>query len=96
MGSEAERAAFGRPHEWDDTTPWFLATRDSMNRLWVAERLIRIQFPPTVHDAARKYSLDLNLIVWEGLPDGENVRDYLEDNRLAFLDTARTVMGQPL
>ncbi|ROQ77638.1 hypothetical protein EDD95_4178 [Streptomyces sp. CEV 2-1] len=49
-----------------------------------------------MHDAARKYSLDLNLIVWEGLPDGENVRDYLEDNRLAFLDTARTVMGQPL
>ncbi|MBO0914102.1 hypothetical protein [Streptomyces laculatispora] len=70
VGSEAERAAFDRPHEWDDTTPWFLATRDSMNRLWVAERLIRIQFPPAVHD-------------------------YLKDNRLAFLDTARTVMGQP-
>jgi hypothetical protein len=32
--------------------------------------------------------------VWEGLPDGESVRDYLEDNRLAFLDAARAVMGQ--
>ncbi|MFJ6464081.1 hypothetical protein ACIQM0_24140 [Streptomyces sp. NPDC091387] len=92
-GAEAERAAFSRPHEWDDTTPWFLETRDSMNRLWVVERLIRIQFPLPVHDAARKYFLDLNRTVWEGLPDGESVRDYLEDNRLAFLDAARAVMG---
>lgn len=74
VGAEAERAAFSRPHEWDDTTPWFPTTRDSMNRLWVAERLIRIQFPLAVHDAARKYFLDLNRTVWEGLPDGESVR----------------------
>jgi hypothetical protein len=66
-----------------------------MNRLWVAERLIRIQFPLPVHDAARTYFLDLNQTVWEGLPDGESVRDYLEDNRLAFLDAARVVMGRP-
>ncbi|MGW4231729.1 hypothetical protein ACWEF9_20950 [Streptomyces sp. NPDC004980] len=93
VGAEAERAAFSRPNEWDDTTPWFLTTRDSMNRLWVAERLIRIQFPLTVHDAARAYFLDLNRTVWEGLPEGEGVRDHLEDNRLAFLDAAREVMG---
>ncbi|MET7980841.1 hypothetical protein ABZW44_49475 [Streptomyces mirabilis] len=93
VGAEAERAAFSRPHEWDDTSAWFLTTQDVMNRLWVAERLIRIQFPLPVHDAARKYFLDLNRTVWEGLPDGESVRDYLEDNRLAFLDAARAVMG---
>lgn len=51
------------------------------------------QFPLPVHDAARAYFLDLNRTVWEGLPDGESVRDYLEDNRLAFLDAARAVMG---
>lgn len=45
VGAEAERAAFSRPHEWDDTSAWFLTTQDAMNRLWVAERLIRIQFP---------------------------------------------------
>jgi hypothetical protein len=38
-------------------------------------------------------NVDLNRTVWEGLPDGESVRDYLEDNRLAFLDAARAVMG---
>lgn len=92
-GGEAELAAFRRPHEWDETTPWFLTTRESMNRLWVVERLIRVQFPPAVHDAARAYSLDLNRTVWEGLPDGESLRDHLEDNRLAFLDAARAVMG---
>ncbi|KAB2976952.1 hypothetical protein F8R89_02240 [Streptomyces sp. SS1-1] len=30
---------------------------------------------------------------WEGLPDGESVRDFLEGRRLAFLDAARAVMG---
>ncbi|MFD0069120.1 hypothetical protein ACFVJ9_50455, partial [Streptomyces sp. NPDC127574] len=70
-----------------------LTTQDSMNRLWVAERLLRIQFPLPVHDAARKDCRDLNRTVWEGLPEGESVRDYLEDNRLAFLDAARAVMG---
>ncbi|MFH8447705.1 hypothetical protein ACH4CD_00585 [Streptomyces fungicidicus] len=92
VAAEAERSAFGRPTEWDDTHDWFLTTRDVMNRLWVAERLIRIQFPLPVHDAARAYFLDLNRTVWEGLPDGDSVRDYLEDNRLAFLDAARAVM----
>ncbi|MCP9994721.1 hypothetical protein LUX34_01955 [Streptomyces werraensis] len=91
--AEAERSAFSRPSEWEDTDAWFLKTQDVMNRLWVAERLIRIQFPLPVHVAARAYFLDLNRTVWEGLPDGESVRDYLENNRLAFLDAARAVMG---
>ena len=94
VGAEAERVAFARPPEWDDTTPWKLTAQDVMNRLWVVERLVRIQFPLPVHDAARRYFLDLNRTVWEGLPDGESVRDYLEDNRLAFLDAARAVMQQ--
>ncbi|WP_327404528.1 hypothetical protein OG194_33645 [Streptomyces sp. NBC_01288] len=94
VAAEAERMAFGRPEEWDDTTPWKLTTQDVMNRLWVVERLIRIQFPLPVHDAARRYFLDLNRTVWDGLPEGESVRDYLEDNRLAFLDAARAVMAR--
>ncbi|MEU3794583.1 hypothetical protein AB0F07_33115 [Streptomyces fructofermentans] len=91
--AEAERSAFSRPSEFDDTHPWHVQAQDVMNRLWVAERLIRVQFPLSVHDAARAYFLDLNRTVWEGLPDGESVRDYLEDNRLAFLDAARTAVG---
>ncbi len=91
--AEAERAAFSRPAEFDDAHPWCRTAQDVMNRLWVAERLLRIRFPLPVHDAARAYFLDLNRTVWEGLPDGESVRDYLEDNRLAFLDAARAVMG---
>ncbi|WP_017238041.1 hypothetical protein [Streptomyces sp. SS] len=93
VAAEAERSAFSRPSAWDDTHSWYLTTQGVMNRLWVAERLIRIQFPLPVHEAARAYFLDLNRTVWEGLPDGESVRDYLEDNRLAFLDAARAVMG---
>ncbi len=95
VGAEAERSAFSRPPEWERTDDWFLTTQDVMNRLWVAERLIRIQFPLPVHDAARAYFLDLNKTVWEGLPDDASVRDYLEENRLAFLDAARAVMNPP-
>lgn len=36
--AEAERSAFSRPSEWEDTDAWFLKTQDVMNRLWVAER----------------------------------------------------------
>ncbi|MFJ9152674.1 hypothetical protein ACIRP7_32505 [Streptomyces sp. NPDC102270] len=93
VGAEAERAAFSRPADHDRTDPWFLTTSDAMNRLWVAERLIRVQFPLPVHEAARAYFLDLNRTVWEGLPEGESVRDHLEANRLAFLDAARAALG---
>lgn len=93
VAAEAERSAFTRPAEFNDTHAWYLKTQDVMNRLWVAERLIRVQFPLPVHDAARAYFLDLNRTVWEGLPDGESVRDYLEGNRLTFLDAARAAMG---
>lgn len=93
LGALAERAAFGRPNtDWAEDDPWAVSTKDVMNRLWVAERMIRIQFPLPVHDAARAYFLDLNRTVWQGLPDGESARDYLEHNRLAFLDSARAAI----
>ncbi|MFJ8078391.1 hypothetical protein ACIQ7Q_31775 [Streptomyces sp. NPDC096176] len=93
VGAEAERCAFSRPSHWEDTDSWAVTTEDVMNRLWVAERMIRLQFPLPVYDAARAYFLDLNRTVWEGLPDGESVRDYLEDNRLTFLDAAKEAIG---
>lgn len=94
VAAEAERSAFSRPKAWGDDTPWFVATQAVMNRLWIAERMIRVQFPLPVHDAARAYFLDLNRVVWEGPPGAESVRDYLEDNRLAFLDAARAALGE--
>jgi hypothetical protein len=93
VSAEAERCAYTRPSEWEDTDDWYLTTRDVMYRLWVADRLLRIQFSRPVHDAAHAHFLDLNRTVWHGLPDGESVRDYLESNRSAFLDAAREVMG---
>ena len=92
VSAEAERCAYTRPPEWDDTHAWYLKARDVMAGFWVADRLIRIQFPLSVHDAAHAHFLDLNRAVWEGLPDGESVRDFLERKHLAFLDAARAVM----
>ncbi|WP_405651905.1 hypothetical protein [Streptomyces sp. RK9] len=93
VSAEAERCAYTRPAEWEDTDDWYLTTRDVMYRLWVADRLLRIQFPQPVHDTAHAHFLDLNRTVWHGLPDGGSVRDFLEGNRSAFLDAAREVMG---
>ncbi|HET8661717.1 MAG TPA: hypothetical protein VFM55_22320 [Micromonosporaceae bacterium] len=93
VAAEAERSAFTRPPGWERDDPWNVRTQEVMNRLWVAERMIRLQLPLPVHDAARAYFLDLNRVVWEGLPDGGSVRDYLEDSRLAFLDAARAAVS---
>ncbi|MEU7925762.1 hypothetical protein [Micromonospora sp. NPDC049801] len=90
--AEAERCAFTRPFSWQDGDEWQVQTQAIMNRVWVAERMIRLTFPLPVHTAARAYFLDLNRAVWEVLPDGQSVRDYLEDHRLAFLDAARTAV----
>ncbi|MFI0513517.1 hypothetical protein ACH3Y9_18300 [Streptomyces sp. WSLK1-5] len=92
VSAEAERAAYSRPADHEHTDPWFLTTSEAMNRLWVAERLVRVQFPLPVHQAARAHFLDLNRTVWEGLPEGESVRDHLEANRPAFLDAARETL----
>lgn len=93
MAAEAERSAFARPSDWNDDDAWAVRTQETMNRLWVAERMLRLLLPLPVHDAARSYFLDLNRVVWEGLSDGESVRDYLEDSRLRFLDTGRAAVG---
>ncbi|MEU9607292.1 hypothetical protein [Streptomyces sp. NPDC048057] len=93
VSAEAERCAYTRPAAWEDTDDWYLTTRDVMYRFWVADRLVRVQFPHSVHDAAHAHFLDLNRTVWHGLPDGESVRDHLEHRRSAFLDAAREVMG---
>jgi hypothetical protein len=61
-------------------------------RRWVAERTVRVLCPLPVHDAARAYFLVLNGAVWEGLPEGESVRDLLAGPRLAFLDAARVAL----
>ena len=66
-----------------------------MDRLWVAERMVRVLFPLPVHDAARAYFLVLNGAVWEGVPEGESLRESMEEPRVAFLDAARTALDGP-
>ncbi|MEV4713941.1 hypothetical protein [Micromonospora sp. NPDC049374] len=92
VGAEAERCAFSRPMQWQDGDAWPTRTQDVMNRFWVAERMIRLLFPIPVHDAARVYFLLLNGAVWQGAPEGQSVRDLLEEPRLNFLDAARAAL----
>ncbi|MGC4851789.1 hypothetical protein ACLQ3F_31545 [Micromonospora sp. DT15] len=93
VAAEAERCAFARPMQWQDGEDWPTQAQAVMNRFWVAERMIRLSFPIPVHDAARAYFLVLNGAVWEGVPEGQSVRDLLEEPRLDFLDAARGALG---
>ncbi|GIE48799.1 hypothetical protein Ani05nite_23330 [Amorphoplanes nipponensis] len=94
--AEAERQAFGRPPDpFDPEGAWAVAAQAVMDRLWVAERMVRVLFPLPVHDAARVYFLVLNGAVWQGVPAGESARDLLEGPRLAFLDEARAALEGP-
>ncbi|MCO8271374.1 hypothetical protein M1L60_12290 [Actinoplanes sp. TRM 88003] len=89
VGAEAERHAFERPDTWTEGDAWHTRTQETMNRFWVADRMIRLLFPPPVHEAARAYFLLLNGAVWEGTPSRDDLREALEQPRLTFLDAAR-------
>jgi hypothetical protein len=93
VAAEAERCAFTRPPAgWQDGEDWPVRTQEVMDRLWVAERMIRLLFPIEVHDAARAYFLLLNVATWQGVSESQSVRDLLEEPRLAFLDAARVAL----
>ncbi|MBL7261710.1 hypothetical protein [Paractinoplanes lichenicola] len=92
VAADAERCAFSRPPDWVEGDEWHTPTQAVMNRFWVEERMIRVLFPPPVHDAARAYFLVLNGAVWEGLPEGRTVANAIEEPHRAFLDAARTAL----
>jgi hypothetical protein len=89
VAAEAERQAFQRPTTWSDVDPWPIATQEVMNRLWVAERMLRVLFADGVHTPARTYFEVLNRSVWDGDPDLPDMYRRLDQVRERFLDEAR-------
>jgi hypothetical protein len=93
VSGEAERIGFTRPVPWTEAdVEWHDQAQETMNRLWVAERMLRLFFPLPVHDAALAYSLHLNRFVWEELAEGESIAEPIEDSRLKFLDAGRAAI----
>lgn len=92
VAADAERRAFERPAEFAPDGEWAAGTQAVMDRFWVAERMVRVLFPPPVYDAARAYFLILNEAVWQGVAADVHLRDRLEAPRLAFLDAARAAL----
>lgn len=90
--TEAEAVAFNRPERFTAGDDWSASAQPVMDRLWVAERMMRVLFPAVVPEAARAYSTILNRAVWDGMPWDE-LRDVLEEPRVAFLDAARDALG---
>jgi hypothetical protein len=89
VAAEAERQAFQRPTTWSDVDPWPIATQEVMNRLWVAERMLRVLFADGVYQPARTYFEVLTRSVWDGDPDLPDMYRKLDEVRERFLDEAR-------
>jgi hypothetical protein len=64
-----------------------------MNRLWVAERMVQVLYPPEVHAAARAYFFRINRAVWDGVPSMEDFYPELDELRDAFLRTVREALA---
>jgi hypothetical protein len=93
LAADAERVAFERPADWTETDPWAVKAQDVMNRLWVAERMVQVLFPPAVHVAARTYFFRINGAVWQGVPVLEDLYPELDELRDAFLGSVREALG---
>lgn len=92
VAAEAERISFNRPTSWESGDSWHTAAQDTMNRLWVAERMIQVLYPPPVHAAARPYFEHLNQAVWAGVPTLDALYADLDTLRGTFLTTVRATL----
>ncbi|MEV2237993.1 hypothetical protein [Micromonospora sp. NPDC049891] len=92
VAADAERMAFERPADWAPGDSWCTAAQDAMNRLWVAERMLQVLYPPDVHTSARDYYRRINRAVWDGVPDLKALYPALDELRDAFLAAARSAL----
>ncbi|WP_203989014.1 hypothetical protein [Sphaerisporangium rufum] len=78
------------------TPEWFAAGRSVIDRLWVAERMIQILFPPRLYRLARTYASAVDHVLWR-LPDQiaaeGSMWHHLRDPQHEFLEAARTELG---
>ena len=92
VAADAERVAFERPDKWQPGDVWSNAAQETMNRLWVAERMLQVLFPLPVHVAARAYYFRINRAVWDGVTDMEDLYAELDELRDGFLNAARSAV----
>jgi hypothetical protein len=89
VAQQAERAAEDR----DDSPAWKTAALDTVDELWVCERMIHILFASSLHDLARAYIRALEQVLWQK-PDEGSLWDHLQRPKVAFLAAAREELSR--
>ncbi|MBC6462552.1 hypothetical protein [Actinomadura sp. HBU206391] len=91
---QAERAA----GEKEDSSEWWAASEDAMDRLWVQGRMIYLLFGPSLYEPAHAYARALNQAMNREMdPDGAASRwafiEVVDGPKIAFLAAAHTELG---
>jgi hypothetical protein len=90
---EAERVAVDRYHHGESDEQWQARAKQSIDRMWVAQKTIHMLCGSEVNDAARLLAYDVQNVIRNGPAPGEPrdemVWAYIRPNRRAFLDLVR-------
>lgn len=87
LAQRAERAA----EDADNSPEWTVRAQDTLDELWVCERMMHVLFPAPVHTLARAYLIALDDVLWRR-PADISLWDHLRPSKVAFLDRARDEM----
>ncbi|MET7735719.1 hypothetical protein ABZT02_30770 [Streptomyces sp. NPDC005402] len=90
---EAERVAVDRYHHGASDEEWQARAKQSIDRMWVAQKTIHMLCGSEVNEAARRLAYDVQNVIRKGPgpgePQDERVWAYIRPHRRAFLDLVR-------
>ncbi|WP_328554778.1 hypothetical protein [Streptomyces sp. NBC_00358] len=91
---EAERVAVDHYHHQLADEQWQARAKQSIDRMWVAQKTIHMLCAPEVNHAARALAYDVQDVIRNGPGDPGEPRDervwaYIRPSRMAFLDVVR-------
>jgi hypothetical protein len=91
---EAERVAVDRYHHQLTDEQWQARAKQSIDRMWVAQKTIHMLCASEVNEAARRLAYDVQDVIREGpddpeAPQDEKVWACIRPSRRAFLDVVR-------
>ncbi len=91
---EAERVAVDRYHHNLADEQWQVRAKQSIDRMWVAQKTIHMLCASEVNEAARRLAYDVQDVVRKGpddpgVPQDEKVWAYIRPSRRTFLNVVR-------
>jgi hypothetical protein len=85
---EAEKVAHNRWVDKANDDEIKVRADVALERVWIAEKMLRVLCPPSVYDPANAFAFRLHNVVEKG-PGEVSVRKYLQPTREVFLNSCR-------